>query len=317
MIAKYISLTILQGKKSLLLNLLIFLIVIKRNLLSKKIGEFKHYKNIEGLEEYNINENSFNIENKKNGISIFARIKDADEFIKEVIESYIGYIDEIVIVDNNSKDNTKKICLELKEKYPNIIKFYNYDFEIYGIGHEKWAETPENSIHSFIYYSNWCMSKTNYKYVVKLDDDVLVMDDNLIKEITTNIKIKGLNCLQIIPQININFIDGKIKTPIMGTSKIFPIIAGVYCDHGIFPISNKTYFIKDKTMESFIFPFWFKISKLGLFHLKGLKKSIGMHNQHGKMAELIKNTVKNSIYIDLPKKYLDILKNKINIKDYL
>jgi hypothetical protein len=49
-------------------------------------------------------------------------------------------------------------------------------------------DTPENSVHSMIYYYNWTLSKTTYKYVAKLDDDIIVLDKELIKEKTNYIR---------------------------------------------------------------------------------------------------------------------------------
>jgi hypothetical protein len=57
------------------------------------------------------------------------------------------------------------------------------------------------------YYYNWTLSKTNYKYVAKLDDDIIVYDEKLIRNITDNIINKGINYLQIIPQLNVSDIN--------------------------------------------------------------------------------------------------------------
>jgi len=47
-----------------------------------------------------------------------------------VIESYLSFVDEIILVDNLSTDKTKEICLKLQKKYPDKIKFYTYPYEV-------------------------------------------------------------------------------------------------------------------------------------------------------------------------------------------
>jgi glycosyltransferase involved in cell wall biosynthesis len=37
--------------------------------------------------------------------------------------------DEVVIIDNNSSDNTPKIAKELVDRYPDRIKYYHYPFD--------------------------------------------------------------------------------------------------------------------------------------------------------------------------------------------
>jgi hypothetical protein len=63
---------------------------------------------------------------------------------------------------------------------------------------------PEDSVHSMVYYYNWTLSKTTYKYVAKLDDDIVVLNKKLIEEKTNYIRKNGINYLQIIPQINVH-----------------------------------------------------------------------------------------------------------------
>jgi hypothetical protein len=47
-------------------------------------------------------------EKKKSGISWVARLRNSDDFLLEVIESHIPFLNEIILVDNVSSDSTKK-----------------------------------------------------------------------------------------------------------------------------------------------------------------------------------------------------------------
>ena len=131
----------------------------------------------------------------------------------------------------------------MQKKYPNKVKFYCYTPEVHGVWNAKWQTTPDNSVHALSYYYNRTMSKTSYTYVAKLDDDMLIFDKKLLSDLIKKIRSQWLNYLQILPQINLNRIDGTIVTPLVSpSSNILPPIAWLYLDHGIFPISPKTYF---------------------------------------------------------------------------
>ncbi|MDD3645909.1 MAG: glycosyltransferase [Candidatus Gracilibacteria bacterium] len=318
MLAEYFTKVILKGNNfPFLLKIILLLIVFKRNILSKKYGNFKNYENIEKNIKYNINKEAFDFSKRKNGISLFARLKNSADLLEIAIESHIDFYDEIILVDNNSIDNTREICKKMRYKYPDKIKYYEYNEEVVTYGAPNRNKIPENSVHSMVYYYNWTLSKTTYKYVAKLDDDIVVMDKKLIKEKTNYIRKNGINYLQIIPQINVHISKGKLVTPLKGpTSNILPLIAGIYCDHGIFPISENTYFIKGPQVESFIFPFRYRISNLGFFHLKGLKKKLGAFNQKGEVARIIMDINDNSTYIPLPEEYKTQLAKWVDIKGY-
>lgn len=318
MLAEYFTRNILKwGKFPFLLKIILKLIVVKRNLLSKKYWNFKNYENIEKKIEYYIDKNAFDSSKRKNWISLFARLKNSSDFLQLAVESHLDFYDEIILVDNNSTDNTREICKKLQEKYKEKVKFYEYNEIVVTYWDKNRANIPENSVHSMIYYYNWTLSKTTYKYVAKLDDDIIVMDKNVIKETTDYIRKNGINYLQISPQINVHISNNKFVTPLRWpNSFILPLIAWIYCDHWIFPISTNTYFIKDTFVENFIFPFNIKIWKVWFFHLKWLKKHLWAFNQKWEVAKIILDVNDNSKYIDLPEKYKKILWTLINIKDY-
>ena len=96
-------------------------------------------------------------------------------------------MDEIILVDNGSTDNTWEICKQLTKKYSDKIKIYQYNFDIPKLGSNEFKYTPENSIHSFSYFSNRVLSKVSYKYVLKIDDDHLVIP-NIIEKLTDDIR---------------------------------------------------------------------------------------------------------------------------------
>jgi hypothetical protein len=52
------------------------------------------------LQEYNISKESFDFHKKKDGISMYARLRNASDFIIESVESNIELFDEIILMEN-------------------------------------------------------------------------------------------------------------------------------------------------------------------------------------------------------------------------
>jgi len=136
----------------LLMDILSFII---RKIKIKEIDE-ENLINIEWIKEMNISKSWFT-EKKEIWISGIARIKNWDDFLEKVIESYIQFLDEIILINNKSTDQSKLICINLEKKYKNKVKFFDYDFDVLP----PWTSIniPDNSIKSFVYFSNRCFSK--------------------------------------------------------------------------------------------------------------------------------------------------------------
>ncbi|MDD3868746.1 MAG: glycosyltransferase family A protein [Candidatus Absconditabacteria bacterium] len=256
-----------------------------------KIGKNKKINktlciNIEGEKEFNIDYKSFE-ESKKKGISGICRIKNGDDFLEEVLLSSFKLCDEIIIMDNNSTDNTEKIAKQLQKKYPQKIKYYKYPFEITKMMTKDFSTIPSNSIHSFAYFSNYAMSKATYRYIIKIDDDGLFIQSRieaLRKEILSNPQRRYYNCRGI----NI-MIDKENK---VGISKSYPY-AGL-ADYGIFPLSSKTFFLHGTTNETLYHPYrWKRFGEIFL-HLKLLKKDMGWTNYTNERISNRKNRIEKS-----------------------
>ncbi|WP_338295915.1 glycosyltransferase, partial [Escherichia coli] len=76
---------------------------------------------------------------KKYSLGAVYRIKNAESTIELAIRSIIDILDEVVIVDNASSDNTKKIILKLKSEYGEKIKIFQYENELCraGVGYQE------------------------------------------------------------------------------------------------------------------------------------------------------------------------------------
>lgn len=296
---------ILNWKYPFLYIIYVKLIQIKKNVLYYMRWKFKWFKNIEWIKKYNIDKNSFSFDKRKKWISAFWRLHNSEDFLEESIESHIKFFDEIILVNNNSTDNTEKICKKLKNKYPKKIKLYNYPFKISKIWSNEYNNTNENSINSLSYYYNWTLSKTNYKYAIKLDDDHICINSQL-KKITKYIRKNWLDSFLQTPLINIYTNNGKIKNSYYSLKSCY---AWLFWDFWFFPVSEKSYFIKLKWAESLIFPFKIKNEKISFLHLKWLKKWMWLNNYWVNIQDKLKERINHNNYKNINNKYIKILKN--------
>lgn len=287
---------------------------IKLKIIAKKLDS-NILINKEWIKEMNIPYEWFT-ENKPLGISWIARLKNAEDFLEIVVESHIPFLDEIILVDNMSTDNTKKICLKLAEKYQKKIKFFEYNYNILPI----WTKNLIwNSLYSFSYYTNWCFSKSSYKYVMRLDDDNLLISQKW-KKIRKYI-------LEKIPKKYIAYwwynLFKKNNNIWICKNDIY---SWKYWDHWIYPVSVSTYYIQNEIWEELKHNLFFKRFNLTFLHLKYLKKNFGLKNciltEIGKerrnlieKSESIKieNFIRNNKDLDLIK---NIIKNILKINKY-
>ncbi len=121
------------------------------------------------------------------GISGLLRTKNGADFISDCIDSCINALDELIIVYQESSDDTEKIIIEKQKQYPDKIRFYFYEPKVYShnLSEEEYdyaLNLPKNSIHLLSNYYNFALSKAKYKYAIKIDDDQIYFSDKF-KEI--------------------------------------------------------------------------------------------------------------------------------------
>ena len=121
------------------------------------------------------------------GISGLLRAKNGADFISDCIDSCINALDELIIVYQESFDDTEKIIIEKQKQYPDKIRVYFYEPKVYShnLSEEEYdyaLNLPKNSIHLLSNYYNFALSKAKYKYAIKIDDDQIYFSDKF-KEI--------------------------------------------------------------------------------------------------------------------------------------
>lgn len=297
--------SILSGEYPLILCLFIFLMDCTRTLrfYIKYHGNFKGLQNIEWLPEYNIPAKTFNWELKRDGISAYARLKNASDFLEVSVTSLINYVDEIILVENGSTDNTREICNSLHKKYPGKIRIFQYTPKVYPLFSDDFKNCPENSVHNFAYMSNFALSKVSYKYAIKMDDDGLFLGENM-KTTLRNIRDKGLDYFHITPLINVQRYKEKF---VIGGSNYRSSFSGLLWDIGIHPVSPRIYFHSNGKTEWYVHNYRSKFGLISFLHLKLLKKSRGFSNYDKKWLNYLNTTYTDISFIPLEIQYITLL----------
>jgi len=153
------------------------LIMLKKIILLARYGPIQDsITSPKHLDTYKIQKKNFDPINKKIGISGIARLKNSAEFLEISIRSHIAYFDEILLVDNQSTDNTLEICKKLKKDFPQKIKILTYP-SIVKLGTREFAKSVSHEVTNIAYYYNRVLSHTTYTWSAKIDDDHLAIPD--------------------------------------------------------------------------------------------------------------------------------------------
>lgn len=118
------------------------------------------------------------------GVSGLMRVKNDGEFVAASIESCIEALDELIIVYDDSEDNTEEVIKLKQKKYSDKIKVYHYGPQIssHNLSDSEidtLMELPEDSPHLLATYYNWTMAKVTYRYAFKIDADQIYFSEKL------------------------------------------------------------------------------------------------------------------------------------------
>ena len=109
-------------------------------------------------------------------ISAMLRVKNEEEFLDAAVRSIVDAVDEVVIVDNESRDATPAVIASLRADYPDKIAAHRYPHEVARVGRETWelrAATAGESPHLSGTYYNYCLRRCRQPYVLKWDGDMV------------------------------------------------------------------------------------------------------------------------------------------------
>ena len=224
--------------------------------------------NKEWFTNYNIDYDRF-ISPKKLWITWIARLKNSADFLELCVESFLPYLDEIILSAEQSTDDTNIICQRLANKYPDKIKYYLYDHKVIFRDYDWELPPTSDSVHSFAYYTNRSFSKATYQYVMRLDDDLLPFPD-VWEKMRAYILDKNPQEYLLYSWINILKQWNRV-----GVMKSLPL-CGTWWDNSIYPVNEFCYFSQIPwSTERIHFNLPYKRFWLWFIHLKNLKRWYG------------------------------------------
>ncbi|WP_370558711.1 glycosyltransferase family 2 protein [Edwardsiella tarda] len=132
------------------------------------------------------------LKEKLPSISVVYRVKNGGEYLELSILSISAFATEVIVVDNDSSDNTIEIVSRLNEQLRGVcdVKLFNYKekLAIAGKGYrQSLIKDPGGSLAKFY---NYCFSLSSCDYVMKFDAHCMLLPsaiDKLQKEIMKSI----------------------------------------------------------------------------------------------------------------------------------
>lgn len=121
--------------------------------------------------------------NKKEipSISAVYRVKNAESFLELSVLSIASICSEVIIIDNNSSDNTLMIAKKIQKNLSSVckVKIYTYKNNLSIAGDDyKRGLTAESSLAN---YYTYCFSKATCDYVMKCDAHLIYTPQSLVK----------------------------------------------------------------------------------------------------------------------------------------
>lgn len=108
------------------------------------------------------------------GISAFVRCKNEEEYIVASLMSVHRIFDEIIVILNQSTDQTRDLVRELAAEHSKI-RLVSYDHECAPVGAGYLESVNAVPSRSLAKYYNWCMEQTTYSHVCKWDGDMIAL----------------------------------------------------------------------------------------------------------------------------------------------
>ena len=110
------------------------------------------------------------------GTSAFVRAKDEGSKIEHCLRSILPVFDEIHVIDNGSRDHTVEIVRHVQASAAGgaKIRLHSYPFALGRFGTEH-GRTPEDSLHSLVYFTNWALSRCTRRHACKWDADMVLV----------------------------------------------------------------------------------------------------------------------------------------------
>lgn len=109
------------------------------------------------------------------------RVKNEADFLRGSVESILPLVDEVVVIDNASTDETRSIVLALQAEHPAKVFLYDYPHDVARVGVENLRLTQSavgrRSPNLLSNYYNWCLRRCTMPFVLKWDGDMVAVPE--------------------------------------------------------------------------------------------------------------------------------------------
>jgi len=115
----------------------------------------------------------------RKSISAMIRVQNEGEFLAPSVRSIADLVEEIVIIDGLSTDNTPEIITGLNRDLGSKMQVYNYPTTCARVGEEYLALQQKDPKSPALYHNfyNWCLTKCTMPFVMKWDGDMLALPE--------------------------------------------------------------------------------------------------------------------------------------------
>jgi glycosyltransferase involved in cell wall biosynthesis len=210
------------------------------------------------------------------GISGIARLRNEEDFLPIVLERFLPFLDEIILVyDAGSIDKTKEICEDFQRKNPHKVKVYNYPYRVYPANSRELLVCEENDPCALWNYYNWSFSKSTCSHSMKIDGDLVPRKDLLnYKELIWE-ELNNSKPFIEVHGANLFIQDNELK--VFTTEHDFTVCTGLE-DHFIRKndVANLFYRKKDEPWEKWFYPKFIGLcipSTFFYYHMRGCKQN--------------------------------------------
>lgn len=120
----------------------------------------------------------------KKRVAGIMRVKNEGPLICKCIDSCITALDELIVVYNDCTDNSADEIEKMAKKYPDKIRYYEYQYEIRAFNltrkeYDNLKKSPEDTPCLLSSYYNFALSKVTAEYALKIDADQLYFTSKL------------------------------------------------------------------------------------------------------------------------------------------
>jgi hypothetical protein len=252
-------------------------------------------------EQFVVRRSDLKIRQRRPGISGYMEAFNEEQFMALAIESHLPFLDELVIVYNVGTDRTPEIAAEYAQRYPDKVRVFHYEPEVYVTGCAEFVTAPPDSPHGRANLGNFSLCQTTCRVAMKVDADHVIIPEkiNSIIQIVRNpwlhprYHFPRFNCFLGYRGLNLWDQNGKFFVNLREPVTEY---------HGLFPVSERTWFRHD--------PRWgealesehlrrFDICHYGFYHVRYVKAGR-------------EQSLKNDLKLPLIDLYRDITAARLN-----